>query len=591
MFEGMRKNAKIIIYTVAFVFIVGMALGGITSIFNPKPYVGKIAGKKIHYREYSQMIKNKIGNYVQENPDKELDDNTIKRLNDEIWNQLVQQILYDKEIKRHHIKIRTDDILYKLKNPGEDITSLEEFKTDGKFDYDKYQELLISNEEFANWMETNIRLSLPYEKLYEKIKADTIITEEQVEEEYRINNDKADAKIIFFDPNKITDIEATKEDIEKYYEENKEDFKREPACKYKYVKVALTPSEADKNLVKTSIDSLYQMVLSGADFTETAIEFSEGPSAPNGGDLGYFTQGKMVKEFEEVAFKLKVGEISEPVLTQFGWHIIKLFDKRKTEQGEDEYKASHILLKIEASEETAQNIEIIADDLYQKANEKGLDEAATDLGYKAEESREFNETSTYISGIGQEQGLVKIAFSEKVGFVPEPVKSQNGDYLVVELSYKVGEHYEELSSAENRIKRTVETQKKQEEVLKKADTFVAEHTVDQYLKAAANEEWEIVEATDINLNKSIPKIRLVEELNKAILELKEDQNTVLIKGEKGAYIAFVTKRSYPDMEKFEEEKEKLMEEAQTKAENEKLSNWYQKLKTDAKIEDNRDMFF
>lgn len=589
----MRKNAKIVIYIVAFAFIAGSGFMGISSIMNPKPYlnVGKIAGKKIHYREYSQMIRNKIGNYVQENPDKELDDSTIKRLNDEVWNQLVQQILYDKEIKRYRIKVKTADVLDKLKNPGTDITSLEEFKTDGKFDYEKYHELLITNDDFANWLENNIKLSLPYEKLYEKIKSDTIVTEEQVLEDYKTNNDKADAKIIFFDPNKITDITATEEEIENYYEENKEEFKREPACKYEYVKIALTPSEADKNLVKTSIDSLYQMLLSGADFAETAIEFSEGPSAPKGGDLGYFTNGKMVKEFEEVAFKLKVGEISEPVLTQFGWHIIKSFDKRKNDQNQDEVKASHILLKIETSDETAQNHEIIANDLFQMAVEKGLDEASKDLGFQIEETREFNEKSTYISGIGKEQGLVKIAFKEKVGFVPEPIKTQKGDFYVSELSYKIGEHYEELTSAENRIKRTVETKKKQEEVLRKAEKFVADHDVEKYLKAAADENWEIIEATDINLKKSIPKIRLVEELNKAIIDLDENQNTGLIKGEKGAYIAFITKRSYPDMEKFEEEKEKLIEEAQIKAENEKLSKWYQKLKAGAKIEDNRDMFF
>lgn len=63
-------------------------------------------------------------------------------------------------------------------------------------------------------------------------------------------------------------------------------------------------------------------------FAELAKEKSEGPSSENGGDLGFFGRGKMAKPFEKKAFELDVGEVSEPVKTQFGWHIIKKTDER-----------------------------------------------------------------------------------------------------------------------------------------------------------------------------------------------------------------------------------------------------------------------
>ncbi len=63
-------------------------------------------------------------------------------------------------------------------------------------------------------------------------------------------------------------------------------------------------------------------------FAELAKEKSEGPSSENGGDLGFFGRGKMAKPFETKAFELDVGEVSEPVKTQFGWHIIKKTDER-----------------------------------------------------------------------------------------------------------------------------------------------------------------------------------------------------------------------------------------------------------------------
>jgi peptidyl-prolyl cis-trans isomerase C len=69
----------------------------------------------------------------------------------------------------------------------------------------------------------------------------------------------------------------------------------------------------------------------GADFAELAAERSVGPSGPNGGQLGWFTAGMMVPEFEEAVFALEPGEVSEPVETQFGWHVILLSDTRAQE--------------------------------------------------------------------------------------------------------------------------------------------------------------------------------------------------------------------------------------------------------------------
>ncbi len=591
MFEGMRKNAKIVIYIVAFVFIAMMALGGITSIFNPKPYVGKIAGKKIHYSEYSQYLKNAYAARVQQNPEEEIDDKVAKEINDQTWNQLVDEILINKEIKRYRIKVTDEDIIQKLQDPYDDIKAIPDFQTDSLFDYQKYNEVLLQNENFAAWYEMRIRSALPRELLFEEIKSEVQVSETEVEEDYFMKNNTADAKIIFFDPKKIKEFEVTDEEVEQYYEDNKDEFKLAPACKYKFVKMVIQPSEADNNLKKAKIDSLYKKVISGEDFATVAQEFSEGPSAPKGGDLGYFTRGRMVGEFEDVAFATNVGGISEPVLTQFGWHIITVIDKRKTESGEDEIRAAHILLKVEASDETKENIEIKAADLYEKALEKGLEKAAEDFVYQVEETKEFAEDANYIGGIGREASLIQFAFKNKIGKVAEVVKLQNGDFILAEISSKIGEHYKEFEDAKNTIKRDLENEKKLSIVTLEAEEFVEKSEPENYLSEASKEGWEIVEGEGITTDKFIPKIRKVEELNKAILELGEKEFTELIKGENGVYLAYVEKREKPDMGKFEIEKEDLMTEAQTTAENEHLNEWYKELKENAEIEDNRSAFF
>ena len=591
MFEGMRKNASWIILIIAGVFILSMAIGGISSIFIKKPVVAVIAGKKIYPDEYRELLKNSYANYAQQNPDAEFDERLVEQLSDQTWNQLIQQIIFEKEIKRRRIKVTNEDVVKKLKNPTEDITSIPEFQTDGKFDYEKYEETLLENVDFANWMEARIRANLPYEKLYEDVKAEVKLTEEEVKQQYIEDNNKADADIIFFNPNKVEDMEITNEEMQSYYEEHKEEYKRDPACKYKYVKIKIEPSEADIRAVKTRADSIYHLVMDGADFAETAKKYSEGPTGPNGGDLGYFGRGRMVKEFEDVAFSLKKGEISEPVHTQFGWHIIKMFDKRKDDTGNEEVHASHILLKVEASEETKQNMDIIAYDLYEKAEKEGLEKAGEDLAYQVEETREFFEGTPYIGGIGPEEEMIDFAFAHKVGTLHDPVKQKNEDYIVAEISYKIGEHYQEFSEVEARIKREIENAKKLAEVIKVAETFVETNQPDNYLKAAEKDNWKIIEASDITINKTIPSIRKSEALNNEILSKEAGEYTDLVKDDNGAYIAFVKNRTKPDMEKFESEKEQLMEDAQLNAENEHLNTWFTELKEEANIVDNRNMFF
>lgn len=85
-----------------------------------------------------------------------------------------------------------------------------------------------------------------------------------------------------------------------------------------------TEVKASHILVATEDEAknLYNEIKNGKDFAEVAKEYSKCPSGQNGGDLGFFPHGVMVKPFEDAAFSLKVGELSEPVQTQFGWHLI-----------------------------------------------------------------------------------------------------------------------------------------------------------------------------------------------------------------------------------------------------------------------------
>ena len=117
---------------------------------------------------------------------------------------------------------------------------------------------------------------------------------------------------------------------------------------------------------ETVARKLYQQARSGADFGNLAREFSQDGSAANGGDLGWFTDGQMVPQFEEAVHKLKPGHISPPVRTQFGWHLIKLTDVRDAGTPEERRRNAvrQLLVEQKTREATAQLLKELHDTAY-----------------------------------------------------------------------------------------------------------------------------------------------------------------------------------------------------------------------------------
>ncbi len=128
---------------------------------------------------------------------------------------------------------------------------------------------------------------------------------------------------------------VSEKELRTYYETHKEKFRKPASIRARHILIEVpqnaSPKEEKEALKKAK--ELRARLLKGEDFAKLAREYSADPGTKNrGGDLGFFTRGQMVKEFEEVAFKLKPGEISQPVRTAFGYHIIKVEEIREAKQ-------------------------------------------------------------------------------------------------------------------------------------------------------------------------------------------------------------------------------------------------------------------
>jgi len=130
---------------------------------------------------------------------------------------------------------------------------------------------------------------------------------------------------------KIADkIVVTAVESKQYYTANPQLFKQPGEIRASHILIKLDPAadDAKKAEAQTKIKMIQQKLRNGEDFAELAKTSSEGPSSVNGGDLGFFKRGQMVKPFEDAAFALKPNEVSEIVQTRFGYHIIKVVEKK-----------------------------------------------------------------------------------------------------------------------------------------------------------------------------------------------------------------------------------------------------------------------
>lgn len=594
MLADLRKNQKWIIVVTAVLFILGMAVIGIQQVFSPKPYVGKIYGKKIHYATYDQQLRNYISNYIKQNPSANIDDQTFQRLNDEFWRSYSQQVIMEKQLKRYHIKVKDNEVLEKIKNePPQELMSNPQFQTNGQFDKQKYMTALTQSPEFANAIEQYVRQVLPYEKLEKKIKAEVKIVEDSIRIDYVEKNDKVSGKVVFFDVSVMPEEKVTDAEIKAYYDKNKEEkYKKEASRKFKFVKFTVAPSKEDVDKAKTDIMNVYQLLQSGEDFAKLAQDYSQDPgSAKNGGDLGFVGKGRMIKEFEDATFNTPIGQYSAPFQTNFGWHIVKAISKRNNEKGEPEVQASHILISITPSEKTKMEFKEKADNFYELAEKKGLEKAAKEMKLEASETPEFDAKAEYIPMLGRFPHLVKLAFKKNVGFINEPLKIYDGSYIIPELSFKAGVHYDELDMVKNAIKSIIDREKRADKALLAASELAKQFQGEELIKQAQAQGLKILDVAQINKKGYVPEVGNVPDLNKELLALEVGKTTKAVKFERGAFVGFVTERIKPDMNVFNRDKKKISDDYKAEKENQHYSDWYRKVMEDAKVEDYRYMYY
>ncbi len=360
----------------------------------------------------------------------------------------------------------------------------------------------------------------------------------------------------------------------------------EPYIKASHILLSLpTPEkEAETN---TLAKEIIARAKKGESFAALAQQYSTDPgSASQGGNLGWFGKGRMVKPFEEAALKGKVGEIVGPVKTQFGLHIIKV-------EGRDnrELKLADIVLSLKAGSETLNKASQNAQDFAYLVKDGKFENHAKELNVEVKETGEFQKGGV-VSGIGFNESINKFAFNNDLDDISEVYQISSG-YVVCKISEVKKESVKPLDEVKESIKfrllRKKKIEKVQEIAAQKRSTLsdnaslLTLPTVDSKITADSTGQFS---PTGI-----IPKVGREFAFTDAAKTLEIGKVSQPIIGTRGYYLIKVLSRTPFDKAAFDAQKNVLSAQLVQQKKQQFIGEWIEKLKTQADIEDNRDQFF
>jgi peptidyl-prolyl cis-trans isomerase SurA len=225
---------------------------------------------------------------------------------------------------------------------------------------------------------------------------------------------------------RLVGVRVSSGEVKRFYEANKDSLPEKPAgVRLAHILLDTQPGQATRDSLLQYAVLIRQKAVGGEDFALLARTYSDDPSGSEGGDLGWFSRGEMVPEFEDAAFGLQAGQLSEVVETQFGFHIIK-----GTGRKGDRVRASHILVRVIPSEEDLALKLILADSLYQLIID-GMDLAELAKTHSDDEnSRDSGgELGWYAAGDLLPEFIEALTDLE-IGQVSKPLKSEFGYHLI-----------------------------------------------------------------------------------------------------------------------------------------------------------------
>ena len=590
MMRQMRENTKwiMLVTAVAFVGLMvfqwGMDITGQSGLSIGE--IGSVNGTSVTYDAFNQAYSS-IYDETQASQEDPVTSQQVRDIEDAAWDEVVDQVLIRQELRRRGILVTDDELLTAARfSPPPEFQTSAVFQTDGVFDIQKYQAFLASptiDDLMLFQLEAYYRDVIPRSKLMRQVSSDLYVTDAALWDEYRDRNEMISVRyIVLNSAQRVADssVAVTAEEVRGYYNDHEEEFAVPAQATVRAVVLDKTPTPEDTVAMGELAAGLRQEIIEGADFEDILGRPGVGAGS---GDLGWFTRDRWPEAFSDVAFAATVGELTEPVRTSFGYHLIEVQD-----QAEDSIQARHILVPFARTEESELALLTLADSLEALGESRTLAEAALNLSLGVETaflSTEF----AFVAGAGQVGEGADWAFEEALIEDVSPVLETRQAFYMLELVELREAGAISLDDARGSIEQTVRAGKKVEQAKDEGEEIVAQ------VRAGADLA-DIAEQKSLEVQIAGPYARIdfipgIGRLNAAVgagFGLNIGDVSSAVEANNNVFIIELADYFAADSTAFEDERLLLRDQMVGVAQQNRLQEWLLGLREVARIVDRRD---
>lgn len=620
----MRKHAKswlikLLIGIIAMVFIFYF---GYSFTAKEGVKVATVNGEIISGLEYQKSYKDLLQN-LQRDYKSVWNDNLIKvfDLENRALERLIDQKLLSQEARRIGLDITEKEI-------QDDIIANPAFQFRGRFDENRYRTLLANNRLKPKDFENIMAQDLLQQKLKQFISAFIPVSNQEVLDQYTFSNQKVKISFVQFSPKdfkgSVTLDQDSMEDyfkehregyripekvkisymtidpdlfrdkvtiddrkVKEYYEDNIDIFelKKQVQARHILFKLASDASPEEDKRVRDKALKVIQEARSNEDFAALAKKYSEGPTKDKGGDLGYFSKGRMVKPFEEAVFKMEKGQISDPVRTVFGYHIIKVEDiKGGRTKGLEEVRKqiSDTLIRNESADMAHEKALSLMD---QMPYDVDLSQYAKQHNFSVSQSAYFSQDET-IPEIGGDQKLRQSIFSYEKGDVSELLEFK-GKFYIIQVLDKKPSYLPEIGEVSDQVNEDFQEHLASLEAKSAAEGYLAKLREGKGWDELAKEHGIKPETTALfSIQDMPPKIGYAPDLQETLFSLDEDNRYAdrIFESDNGALVIRWEGKEEINEDRFQKEKERYRNSLILTKQEIIFRNWLENLKMIADID-------
>ncbi len=497
--SGLRNKAALIMFLVLVAFVLLIVLQWGADILGIKRWKGrtpnvlaKVGDREVTVALFQRYLQDELRNV----PKEELDERKYEELKEKAWNNMVKDIVLEKVAEKEKTTVTEDELFEVIKtNPPQDIRNMKELQTpDGKFDYQKYLQILANPQNLSFIMRFAEKLKYPL--LQEKLRQDVwnsyrITTLEYKDMYEKYNNDVfLEALFVTRLGDRKMDTTITEEELKRYYNEHKNDFKIKERVKTAKVFFPVFPSAKDTISAKETAEDVYSQIVEGADFFDIGRMYSHRKLDT------LKTSVKILPQFLKSLFsQLKKGGVSSPFLYRNAWRIIKLFHRKR-----DTVYYAQIVIYIRPSPDTRREV-------IEKITQFGEEwkKSKSDLKnlvqkYRAKLVDDFIITKEReIFGFkGYQKAIKTWAFSAKKNEVSPPFPEGRRGYSIFIVKERLPETVAPFEEVKKKIKMEILTQRKKQILQKMAQDIKQLLLAGKSLKEIHDEKYPFLRYDTLN---------------------------------------------------------------------------------------------